>query len=1432
MSVYTSSTAPVEIFKLLYSLGARKTVRGDDQWPIIHGVAAYSNVEFATYLLDNGFATVHEKTKEGRNPLHTALYNNQTEMALMFIARGADVNDTDDEGFFPLFMATLHQYTDVVKALLAAKASTTQMREDMSALYAVAWYNNQDIARCLIQSRSPEDGIDEAIPSSGFTPLMCALHRGSSEVAQLLLSCGADVGAVSTSGWLPIHYLCYYCHNEALLDDLLSKIPDEHIFARTNRGSTALDLAAEKAFDYGVKRLLDRGADVSVATDAHITVLMSAAMSGSSKTINTILQYEDCMPNNKDESGWTALHHACRYCFEYGVVDKLMKVIHWQGRTRTAASPIVLATKYQNIGALKALLANGMPADYCSDDGITALYEAVELEHDVVDLLLQNGADKDTITPANIVPFTLAVDYRNDRVIEALKPNDASLLQRRAAGNLSTAVDGSSMCNGHIVKWMLDGGLKPNGRSSMGFTALHEAADYRNRDVLEILLDQTCMKPLVDCKTHLSSQTALMFAVEARDPACVKILIQKGHADLSHHDIYGRSVFDQAQVHNDTLQVLKEFGSDAYKLWIDNSKGRDMKLDLRRRVSHLMAWYRAQVEDQTFQRNLKRQVLRLLSKMFFYIGNVEDGITAREIVYGRPSRDRPGAFTCSICLTEKRRIGFLCANCPPITLCAECRHDEEKLKLFGCNEHRMLNYPQDSLFDRDESHVNDKEQTEENWLEELADRYEVQDLEKTIGATAKLGPDIRAHIRARTAAELGIEWEYPMDRQDVFDLCRASNWEEVKSHLLWYPRDIALTDARGDNMTMWTLRTSSDDAECLETLQVLSAEAVEMLFRNAQGETTIKIACERSFINCLTFLLSQYDEEFNAVEDKYSSHAIRLMLDNGWDAALSLTVERHFNWASRDDYEFLKETELLGLTDEEVVKMLKNIHAADAQASLAEKSGILLTDFEQPTILSNTPDVNKHSPFCVHTQCKSDRTFQDRRVELTPPEHSPDISESEQENFLEVRQPAHADDSAQSVSSSWSETSSVSEKAAYLCGFAGAFPSCPGFLKVEDHHGTPTAFVSYANAGIETSDETSDRRTMTDLLNAALGLREAIYIAQTAGVCCNTFTVLCDVNSDEETNANPVVELCKIRFETVMRLINEIERWAGADNEHFTGSILSAAGASAINKIRHSCHFPPDLSGRVQLTKCCKIVQFLSLGFLSFLGAHSSGLNLPILQSALPPVVLLGLGKGGPIALRPRKLACLGDMVGRSVLVFCALPNAAAKLIDEPGRECAVLATIEDLLEIWGPGSCIFKNDDVGFRTKPILAVALRRGFLALTEYSSKGLRRRAHWYPTSMTKRGRSDWKLPTFDGKTVSGQDLLSGTLGFSEDLASFQSDELLLISGLKKNLLCQIGENEQSRQETFQRADSEQKICDLGTTSWRWALRNAELNVGFQQ
>jgi len=264
-----------------------------------------------------------------------ALSTNNIERVRQLLASGtADV--VYDDGSTVLMGAAQDGLTEIVRALLTARASVSaQAADGTTALTVAAYGGHAEIARMLLSAGAdPNTNLRD-----GSTPLMKASQAGHADVVRLLLQAGANARARANNGLTALMEAAFAGHFEVVRVLLESK-PD--VNAALANGSTALMAAAQKgATDIAaallaagadpkaksatggtalmeaaysghaqtVRLLLKAGSDLDAVTSEGLTALMGAALGGHTEAVNALLE-AGANPNIKDAKGWTALTHA------------------------------------------------------------------------------------------------------------------------------------------------------------------------------------------------------------------------------------------------------------------------------------------------------------------------------------------------------------------------------------------------------------------------------------------------------------------------------------------------------------------------------------------------------------------------------------------------------------------------------------------------------------------------------------------------------------------------------------------------------------------------------------------------------------------------------------------------------------------------------------------------------------------------------------------------------------------------------------------------------------------------------------------------------------------------------------------------------------------------------------------------------------------
>ena len=196
----------------------------------IHKAATFGNIEAVKQHLAKG-ADVNAKDIDGWTPLRKAALNGHKEIVELLINKGADVNAKDEDGSIPLHGAAFWGLKEVAELLIANGADVNAKdRGGFMPLDEAIINENTEIVD-LLRKHDGKSGAEDSIQVAasvgnieavkqhlaagtdvntkdaiGTTPLLLAVTKGQREIVELLIAKGANVNAKADGGWTPLHY--------------------------------------------------------------------------------------------------------------------------------------------------------------------------------------------------------------------------------------------------------------------------------------------------------------------------------------------------------------------------------------------------------------------------------------------------------------------------------------------------------------------------------------------------------------------------------------------------------------------------------------------------------------------------------------------------------------------------------------------------------------------------------------------------------------------------------------------------------------------------------------------------------------------------------------------------------------------------------------------------------------------------------------------------------------------------------------------------------------------------------------------------------------------------------------------------------------------------------------------------------------------------
>ena len=253
------------------------------------------------------------------------------------------------------------------------------------------WAISKGVAELLIS-----EGADvNAITLEGSTPLHFAAWNGFTEIAELLIDNGADLNVINnelagTPFITALDWAIQQGRTEAA--DLIRKnggMTSEELVS----GMTSLHAAARKGLKEVVELLISEGVDVNAKNEDGWTPLHMAAAGGQNEIVELLIA-AGADVNAKDRVGETPLDFAIQHK-KSETADLLRK---HGGKTGAELNILLDAAKNGDIEAVKQHLAAGADVNAKTGDGTTPLHNAAVYGHnEIAELLIANGASVNAI---------------------------------------------------------------------------------------------------------------------------------------------------------------------------------------------------------------------------------------------------------------------------------------------------------------------------------------------------------------------------------------------------------------------------------------------------------------------------------------------------------------------------------------------------------------------------------------------------------------------------------------------------------------------------------------------------------------------------------------------------------------------------------------------------------------------------------------------------------------------------------------------------------------------------------------------------------------------------------------------------------------------------------------------------------------------------
>ncbi|MFC1652087.1 ankyrin repeat domain-containing protein [Planctomycetota bacterium] len=451
-----------EVVSILREYGATDT---------LHGAAASGDIDTVKRLLSQG-ADINARGDYQATPLMTAAGNGHEDIVKILLENGAAINLLGSGNQTALVVAKRRKHIEIVNILRQYGATYT--------LLDATEAGDIDEVRNMISSMT-EVNVKNM---NGHTPLHRAARSGRRDIADLLISKGADVNATSPA-WesTPLH--CAAHKGRADVADLLlaqgAKLEVTNLY-----GQTPLHLAADAGSRKVAGLLLARGANIEARTKYDRTPLGMALNKSNNKTGMAEFLLDKGADIKAKEGDETLLHRAIN-----GNRPGIVKFLLTKGLDTTALNKVAFFGQLEEVKALVAKGANVNEKDAC---GYSPLHCAICGRHTkLVIFLIESGTDINAQVDNGRFPLFYA-----DRDIAKLlvaKGADVKLKDKMGESVLHWAVNRNNHQGDiELINLYLSHGADVNAKAYSncteweGWTPAHVACRNGNKAVVEMLI--------------------------------------------------------------------------------------------------------------------------------------------------------------------------------------------------------------------------------------------------------------------------------------------------------------------------------------------------------------------------------------------------------------------------------------------------------------------------------------------------------------------------------------------------------------------------------------------------------------------------------------------------------------------------------------------------------------------------------------------------------------------------------------------------------------------------------------------------------------------------------------------------------------------------------------------------------------------------------
>lgn len=507
---------------------------------ILHMAFQRGNIAIVKYLIEEG-ANVNDIAKNCLTPLQNAVAKNWIEIIALLLKKKARVNDVENNHTFPLFIAAKNGYCDGIKILLQNGAAINMVINwHTTAINAAAHYGHIAALQLLIANGAQlHDGIKtnhvvckqilDAVKV--FDELNLAENHNINSLGDLTEK--LELHTVEDS--LPFAYRAF---GTPLFDQLMRNEKTQ----KKLKESASIFGYEQKINEY-IQRSQEKLKTITTthsnATDwdsaqalKNIQMLMAAQAGNLSKMIAEIKNGADI--NSRTWNGFTALHFAAHHNYpdiaEYLLLNNAQEQyapLYFSKRDNeikqhTNATPKDIAFAVWNYETY-ILLAHGKNPHPVATD--------------------KNNKRRKYIQHRTESLWDSAIEYQTTKMLQSAQMgnlegitaarNNGAMVYGHTSNGLTALHLAVNHRHSHIVEYLLQNGVNRNICSTKGTSAIHNAIEQNNIDMIRLLVENNAT---------ISEKDIVALAVKLKNLPIIKYILtitsQQPNVKKIHETLY------------------------------------------------------------------------------------------------------------------------------------------------------------------------------------------------------------------------------------------------------------------------------------------------------------------------------------------------------------------------------------------------------------------------------------------------------------------------------------------------------------------------------------------------------------------------------------------------------------------------------------------------------------------------------------------------------------------------------------------------------------------------------------------------------------------------------------------------------------------------------------------------------------------------------